>query len=96
MKFKNLVSGKEVADFKGGDILILKDRKTGEEVVYIIARAYNLYNLTNLDDGIIFTGRFKHFEDILRGVHKWYDVVGVIGNEYLELSMLELTKGDDK
>ena len=88
MKFKNLVSGKEVADFKGGDILILKDRRTGEEVVYMIARSYAWYNLTNLDDGVMFTDPFKHFEDIQRGIRKWYDVVGVIGNEYLELSML--------
>lgn len=92
MKFKNLVSGKEVADFKGGDILILKDRQTGEEVVYMIIRAYNRYNLTNLDDGIMFTDRFKHFEDIQRGIRKWYDVVGVIENEHLELSMLEGNK----
>ena len=88
MKFKNLVSGKEVADFKGGDILILKDRQTGEEVVYIIAREYNWYNLTNLHDGIMFTEPFKPFEDIQKGIRKWFDIIGVIENEYLELSML--------
>lgn len=88
MKFKNLVGGKEVADFKGGDILILKDRRTGEEVVYMITRSYDWYNLTNLHDGIMFTDPFKHFEDIQRGIRKWYDLVGVIENEYLELSML--------
>lgn len=89
MKFKNLVGEKEVADFKGGDILILKDRRTGKEEVYMIIWAYNRYNLTNLDDGIMFTERFKPLEDIQRGVRKWYDVVGVIGNEHLELSMFE-------
>ena len=89
MKFKNLVSGKEVADFKNGDILLLKDRQTGEAVVYMIARANNRYNLTNLDGSIIFTDRFKHFEDILKRTRKWYDLVGVIVNEHLELSMIE-------
>ena len=54
MKFKNLVSGKEVADFKNGDILILKDRQTGEAVVYMTARANNRYNLTCLHDGIMY------------------------------------------
>ena len=88
MKFTNLVSGKEVADFKNGDILILKDRQTGEAVVYMIARANNRYNLTCLHDGIMFTDRFRHLEDILKRTRKWYDVVGVIGNEYLELSMI--------
>ena len=96
MKFKNLVSGKEVADFKGGDILILKDRKTGEEVVYMIVRRYDWYNMLNLHDGVMFFEEFKHFEDIQRGIRKWYDVIGVIGNEYLELSMLEEYKQKEK
>ena len=67
----------------------MKDRRTGEEVVYVIASRYERYNLTSLDDGIMFTDRFKHFEDIQRWIRKWYDVVGVIENEHLELSILE-------
>ena len=91
MKFKNLVSGKEVADFKNGDILILKDRQTGEAVVYMIARANNRYNLTNLHDGITFfdIDGVRHFDEMLRRIRKWFDLVGVVGNEHLELSMLE-------
>lgn len=88
MKFTNLVSGKEVVDFKAGDILILKDRRTGEEVVYMIARCYNMYNLINLHNGIMFSDRFKPFEDIQKGIRMWYDIIGVIENEHLELSML--------
>ena len=53
----------------------------------MIARSYDWYNLTNLDDGIMFTDRFRPLEDILKRTRKWYDLVGVIGNEHLELSM---------
>lgn len=89
MKFKNLVSEKEVADFKHGDILILKDRRIGKEEVCIISIMYNKYNLMYLHDGGMFSARFKPFEDIQRGVRKWYDIIGVIENEHLELSMIE-------
>ena len=91
MKFKNLVSGKEVADFKEGDILILKNKRTGKEVVYIISITYNWYNLTNLHDGITFfdIDGVRHFDEMLRRIRKWFDLVGVVGNEHLELSMLE-------
>ena len=88
MKFKNLVSGKEVVDFNWGDILILKDRRTGEEVVYMIARQYNRYNLINLHNGIMFSAHFTPFALMQKGIHKWYDIIGVIENEHLELSMI--------
>ena len=89
MKFKNLVSGKEVVDAKAGDILILKDKQTCEEVVYMIVRQYNWYNLINLLDGGTFFAHFKPLDDIRPRIRKWFDLTGVIENEYLELSMLE-------
>lgn len=89
MKYKNIITKKENVKYVPGDVLTMCTKTYFEKRVYMVIRNCGMYNMLNLNSGVVYYPDFKAYDDFAEKVEQIFTFIEVIDNNKLELVIVE-------
>lgn len=87
MRIENIITKKENIEYAPGDVLIVCNEY--EEEAYMVFKAYNMYNLIDLNKGKAFFSDNQYYDNFAESVGRLFYSAEVIDNDELELVRVE-------